>query len=98
MTSRRPLHPVPAVPGWRAWAACAGSDPEMFYPLDPEDAAQAAAARAVCARCPVRAACLAEAMAVEDPARRWGITGATTPRERTALHRARPMATGGAAA
>jgi WhiB family redox-sensing transcriptional regulator len=71
---------------WHLDAACAGVDPEVFYPLDlGPDSAGVAAAKQVCAVCPVRAECLADVMAAEDPARRWGISGGTTPAERAAL-------------
>lgn len=82
---------------WRRRAQCASSDPEIFYPLDPDRQDLSAPALTVCGSCPVRAACLVDVMATEDPARRWGITGGTTPTERTALHR-RSQRTGGEAA
>lgn len=51
---------------WVELAACRGMDPTIFYPLrgqalDP--------ARAVCARCPVVAECLAESDRTEDRTR-----------------------------
>jgi hypothetical protein len=71
---------------WHLDAACTGVDPEIFYPLDlGPDSAGVAAAKRICAVCPVRAQCLADVMAAEDPARRWGISGGTTPDERAAL-------------
>ncbi|MHA6785841.1 WhiB family transcriptional regulator [Pseudonocardia saturnea] len=71
---------------WRRAASCAQVDPEAFYPLDdkPDSPAVAAAVR-ICGGCPVRAVCLADALTTEDPARRWGVIGGTTPAERTAL-------------
>lgn len=55
-----------AVPGtanrWRAAAACAGLDLSMFYT---ERTGTARAALAVCAACPVRAECLADALDAE---------------------------------
>ena len=71
--------------GWREAAACTRVDPEVFYPVDmsPGSAAVARAKR-VCAGCPVRKVCLADVMAWEDPARRWGVTGGLTPQERAA--------------
>lgn len=49
---------APAVPfdrgRWRARAACRGLDPELFFP---ERGVPLAAVRAVCAGCPVVAAC-----------------------------------------
>lgn len=71
---------------WHLDAACVGVDPEVFYPLDlAPGSASVAAAKRVCAVCPVRAECLADVMAAEDPARRWGISGGTTPAERAAI-------------
>lgn len=75
---------------WRAAAVCAaaGTDPELFYPIDTGPAGELALARAkrVCAGCPVRAQCLADAMALEDPAERWGVIGGLSAPDRTALH------------
>ena len=46
------------------------------------------AARAVCAACPVRAACLAHALAHDEP---WGMWGGLTTRERVAHRLGLPM-------
>jgi WhiB family redox-sensing transcriptional regulator len=58
-------------------------DPEVFFPVSsrrrPVQALQ------VCAECPVREMCLADAMATEDPAMRWGVLGGLTPAERDQL-------------
>lgn len=77
--------------GWRYAAACLDVDPEIFYPVDERpDSPTVAAAKRVCAGCPVRKVCLADVMVGEDPARRWGITGGLTPAERAArYHRQR---------
>ena len=52
---------------WRERAACrSGVDPDLFFPVAESGAArngQVRAAKAVCARCPVRSDCLAEALA-----------------------------------
>lgn len=72
---------------WRDDAACAGLDTELFFPVD-DRAASVETPRRVCRGCPVRVACLADALAVEDPVRRFGIVGGTTPGERRTLHRA----------
>ena len=70
---------------WRNAAACVGVDAELFYPEDLRSGSAAvAAAKQVCAGCPVRKICLADVMAWEDPARRWGITAGLTPAERAA--------------
>jgi WhiB family transcriptional regulator, redox-sensing transcriptional regulator len=76
----------PAGRDWRTRARCTGVDPEIFYPLDLTPTTPAARlAKRVCAGCPVQAECLLDAMAGEDPARRWGVIGGTTPEERDAL-------------
>jgi len=71
---------------WHLDAACVGTDPEVFFPLNLDPASPGmAAAKRVCVGCPVQAECLADVMAAEDPARRWGISAGTTPAERAAL-------------
>ena len=74
---------------WRSRAACrpgAGVDPETFFPVaesGPVHDAQVATAKRVCARCPVVAECLAEALTrIPD-----GIAGGLTEVERRALSR-----------
>jgi WhiB family redox-sensing transcriptional regulator len=66
-------------------AACRGMDTELFFPV-PGDVAGVARAKAVCAGCPVRAECLAVALAGADvvPGAVWG---GTTGEEREALLR-----------
>lgn len=94
----RPLDTTPVTDrDWRRRARCASSDPEIFYPLDTDRADLTDPALTVCGSCPVRAACLTDVMATEDPAQRWGITGGTTPADRTAMYR-RSQCTGGEAA
>ncbi|MBC3191468.1 WhiB family transcriptional regulator [Pseudonocardia sp. C8] len=73
---------------WRRDAGCVDSDPETFFPVSYRREHLVRPARRICGRCRVRAACLADVMATEDPARRWGVYGGTTPDERAALHRA----------
>lgn len=78
MTARRPR----ILAGWRRRAACArpGVDPELFFP-DQGERGKVAQAKRICAGCPVRAACLADALAT--PATRdYGIRGGTTREER----------------
>jgi len=74
---------------WRHRAACRAADPEIFFPVAESGPALAAAeahALAYCARCPVVAECLAEALA-RIP---YGIAGGMTQDQRRALrHRAR---------
>ena len=54
---------------WRLHAACRGTGPERFF--DPHPAA-VAAAQAICASCPVRAACQAHALDMAEPFGVWG--------------------------
>jgi WhiB family redox-sensing transcriptional regulator len=87
---------------WWSLAACRTVDPETFYPVDLAPRSDGVRrARRVCTSCPVLPECLADVMASEDPARRWGVIGGTTPDERTALYArqrtANPDATGAAA-
>jgi WhiB family transcriptional regulator, redox-sensing transcriptional regulator len=71
---------------WRHRAACRDEDPELFFPISEvgPGARQAAQAKAVCARCPVREQCLRYAL---DNGLDDGIFGGTTERERRALTR-----------
>lgn len=63
-------------PAWQRQAACRSVDPAIFYPTTGQGSA---AAKAVCAACPVRSPCLEAALArPEDD----GIWGGTTPRQR----------------
>lgn len=83
------------VADWRASAACRGEDPELFFPVS-ETAliAQMDIRRAkdICLGCPVRQACLDDAMDVEGRsgvAYRHGIRGGLLASERAALARRR---------
>jgi len=68
---------------WREQAICAQVDPALFFP----DAGQYPhAARKVCTVCPVRAVCLADAIASRDD---HGVRGGLTPNERRRLTRTR---------
>jgi|SRR5579872_3411863 len=73
-------------PGWQDRALCEGEDPEVFFPRPGRGADRA---RALCAACPVRPECLADAL--ENSARHgpglYGIWGGTTERERRRLRR-----------
>ena len=68
---------------WRSKAACQGLDPEIFYPLDDEDAPEA---KAVCAGCAVREACLEHALGYRE---KEGVWGGATERERRRIIRQR---------
>ncbi|MGH9169544.1 MAG: WhiB family transcriptional regulator [Acidimicrobiales bacterium] len=79
--------------GWRSRAACRDMGPDLFFPAGEraEDAVgQVAAAKAVCACCPVRLHCLTYALVAspED-----GVWGGLALSERTALRRQRRLRT-----
>jgi len=63
--------------------ACQGEDPELFFPIAASGPglAQVIAAKAVCFRCAVRAACLSYALVTGQA----GIWGGTTQEERNAM-------------
>ena len=64
-------------------AACGGVPAELFFPeQSPPDPRHVAQAKAICASCPVRDACLAVGMAEEH-----GIWGGLDPNERRLLRR-----------
>jgi WhiB family transcriptional regulator, redox-sensing transcriptional regulator len=68
---------------WQQRGACRQVDPSLFFGPEGEGRAQRrfreSAAKAVCACCPVRAACRAFALATGEP---YGIWGGTTETER----------------
>lgn len=66
---------------WRERAACAGTDPEQFFPAFPSRGT-AAAARELCASCPAVRSCLEYALADESIV---GIWGGTNERERQVM-------------
>ncbi len=71
-------------PAWMADAVCAQVDPELFYP---EKGGSTREATQVCAACPVRAECLAYALAHGE---RFGVWGGRSERARRALARPEP--------
>ncbi len=73
---------------WRDSALCRETDPEIFYP---EVGQTPHAAKRVCAACPVRAACLTEALDQRDVT--FGVRGGMTPNERRELARAQDAIT-----
>lgn len=86
-----PLLAPPGAPSeatWLARAACRGEDLTVFFPETPTgrlryDAEAMAEAVQVCARCPVRAACLSDAVALGDyDGIRAGLTGRERKRTR----------------
>ena len=82
-------------------AACSTADPELFFPISSSGPAvhQAKRAKAICARCEIRQACLDYAISV-GPIQ--GVWGGMTERERRLLrqrgHRERARHTQGNAA
>ncbi|MGW3646841.1 WhiB family transcriptional regulator [Streptomyces sp. NPDC000878] len=71
---------------WLRQAACAGEDPELFFPVGTAGPAlrDIATAKRVCARCPVAAQCLEWALRSGQTS---GIWGGTCEDERAALLR-----------
>ena len=60
---------------WMREGACLGVDPELFFPTT-GDWAVSDAAKAICATCPVRDACLAYALRNGETDGIWGGTSA----------------------
>jgi WhiB family redox-sensing transcriptional regulator len=73
---------------WRSLGACRGEDPELFFPvvLHGPGLMQISRAKAVCARCQVRGACLRFAL---ETVQEYGVWGGTSEEERRAARRAR---------
>jgi WhiB family transcriptional regulator, redox-sensing transcriptional regulator len=73
---------------WQVRAACRTTNTEAFFNPDylrgRNKRAREAAAKAICARCPVREACLAWALYLGET---HGIWGGMTPEERARLTR-----------
>lgn len=71
---------------WLRRAACVGEDPELFFPVGTLGPAlrDTAAAKRVCARCPVRPECLEWALSTGQTS---GVWGGTCEQERDALLR-----------
>ena len=80
--------------GWQDDAACREEDLILFFGPDgerqPEREIRERKAKAVCAECPVRTECLADAL---DNRVEFGVWGGMTERERRALLRRRPNVT-----
>ena len=66
---------------WRAWAACAGADPVLFFPEPPGGTERA---ERMCVVCPVRTECLAEALQLRDT---YGFRGGHSGDERARMLR-----------
>lgn len=78
---------------WLTQAACAGmadatyAEADPFHPEPNRGKPDYREARSICEGCPVRQACLADAMATETKGERAGFRGGLTPDERQALYR-----------
>jgi len=72
---------------WQYEGACRDVDPETFFSPDaergPRRAAREAAAKALCAVCPVIERCLRHAISVKEP---YGVWGGLNASEREPLH------------
>ncbi len=68
---------------WRQLGACRGLEPGIFYPDEGDEALDA---KAVCADCCVRVACLEYALAVRE---KQGVWGGANERERRRMIRQR---------
>lgn len=60
---------------WMGRAACAGIDPDVFFPPDDRHGWSPGPARAICAGCPVRVECLTAAVDRREPSGIWGGAG-----------------------
>ena len=69
-------------PDWMERAACAGDNPNLFFPEPGDSSAVIKAAKRVCALCPVRVECLEYALQYDGMP---GIWGGKTQRERRKL-------------
>lgn len=67
--------------------ACTPEEAELFYPVSEYDEQTITAARRICGRCPVRAACAAFALRTGEDE---GIWGGLLPSERRALRQSQP--------
>ncbi|MEU9861297.1 WhiB family transcriptional regulator [Streptomyces sp. NPDC047971] len=84
MTSLERLHttPAPRLTDWHEQAACAGEDTDLWF----GQLHKTRPALDTCARCPVRAECLHDALTYESPgATRYGIRGGLHGPERNRL-------------
>jgi len=77
---------VPKQEEWRSDAACRGADLDLFFPISDDDAGPA---KAICATCPVRDACLEWAIATHQED---GVFGGLNAAERRRLRRRRRSA------
>ena len=81
-----------AASGWRTKAACLGTDPKTFFPVESthggKDSPTYITARKICATCPVRITCLTYAV---ETRQHYGVWGGLTPNERRHLIKGGPI-------
>ncbi|MEX3101201.1 MULTISPECIES: WhiB family transcriptional regulator [unclassified Streptomyces] len=73
---------------WKDLAVCTAEDPEVFFP-GPEDRLNTEYARQICMACPVREACLEDALQAEggrSVRSRHGVYGGLSPKQRYNLY------------
>lgn len=79
---------------WQLHGSCRGEDPNLFFNPEGERgavrAAREAAAKAICAQCPVLALCAEHALTVREPYGVWG--GMTQDERAVAISRRRQLA------
>lgn len=72
---------------WQLQGACRSADPTLFFHPEgergPRRSARDLAAKAICASCPVLAACARHALAVREP---YGVWGALSEDDREAIY------------
>lgn len=68
---------------WQDWGMCSQTSPDAFFP---DKGQPTAAAKRVCATCPVQAECLEYALANDE---RFGVWGGLSERERRVLKQLR---------
>jgi WhiB family redox-sensing transcriptional regulator len=83
--------PVTELWDWQLHGACRGEDPELFFYSDGERgssrARRKAAAKAICAQCPVIETCLEYSLAAREP---YGVWGGVSEEERARLFAQEP--------
>jgi WhiB family redox-sensing transcriptional regulator len=82
---------------WQLLGACRGEDTDLFFHPEgergPRRSNREAAAKAVCARCPVIAVCREHALAAREP---YGVWGGMSEHEREAVYGRAPRPTAAA--
>lgn len=76
------IHNAANSPGWRDKAGCQGSDTRLFYPE--QQMMVPLKVKQICYSCPVRSACLYEAISRND---KHGMWGGVTPKGRRSIRR-----------